>query len=69
MTTPYTQRLNLEIGIRLYSVDERGYSAGGALELRETVTLSVAGFLEAAKVLGQFHDLAQAVKKEKEESR
>lgn len=64
MTTPYTQRLNLEVNVRLYSVDERGYSVGGGLELRENVTLSVAGFLEAAKVLGQFHDLAQAVKKE-----
>lgn len=58
------QQLNLEVNIRLYSVDERGGTYGGGLELRETVMLSVAGFLEAAKILGQFHDLAQSVKKE-----
>lgn len=59
------QRLNLDITIRLSSVDERGYSASGGLELREQVLLTATGFLEAAKILGQFHDLAVTFKSEK----
>ena len=37
-----------------------------ALELRETVRLSTYGFLELAKVLGRFHDLALELRKDTE---
>ena len=50
--------LNLEISVRL---SQRSGMLG--IELREQVKLSVQTFLEAAKILGRFHDLAEELKK------
>ena len=36
-----------------------------ALELRETIQISATGFLELAKVLATFHDLAQELRKDR----
>lgn len=51
--------LRLEVSVRLQAVDEDGQvlGYGGGLEIRETATVNVPSFFEAAKVLGQFHDL------------
>lgn len=57
-------KLRLEITVRLTNSAYGG--PGPGVELKETVILDALDFLEAAKVLGNFHDLAQSVKKAKE---
>lgn len=55
--------MRLEVHIFISSLDERGFTQSGGLEIREQVVVSADTFLEAAKILGQFHDLAQALGK------
>lgn len=52
----------LDINISLRSV--RGY--GGQLNISERVTVPATGFLELCQVLGQFHELAEALKAKKD---
>lgn len=40
---------------------EQGYGHG-TLEIRESVTLDAASFMELSKILAQFHELAQKLK-------
>lgn len=56
-------KMQLEVHIFIRSVDEWGYSQSGGLEIREQVVVGADTFLEAAKILGQFHDLAQVLSK------
>ena len=60
-TTPTIQ---MNVNISLY---QPGY--GGTLRIEEQVELPAADFLELAKILGQFHDLAKKIKAEKAEKR
>lgn len=45
----------------------RDRSMGGApgLQIRESIRLDAASFLELAKILGQFHDLTKAIESNK----
>lgn len=52
--TAYTLRLEVYIEPEPYQ--------GERLSIRESVTLNVSSFLEMAKVLSQFHDLAESLK-------
>jgi hypothetical protein len=56
------EQMNYELQIAIYIRDTRN---GGTLNVSETVNLTVEDFLGLAKVLGQFHDLAQAIKRTK----
>jgi len=49
----------LVLEVRVIVRNERGGYPG--LEVHETVTLKPRTFLEVAKILGQFHDLAIAM--------
>lgn len=46
-----------ELQVTIYITSDRG----DRLNVNETVTLAVDDFLDMAKVLGQFHDLAQSL--------
>lgn len=52
---PRSFTLDMRISIR------NRYSGGGGLDVSEQVNLAAADFLEVAKILGQFHDLAQQI--------
>ena len=53
--------LNLRIEV---NVSQSSYGSGG-LHLREEIEIPEADFLEMAKILGQFHDLAEKIKRER----
>ena len=53
--------LNLRIEV---NVSQSEYSSGG-LHLREDLHIHEMDFLEMAKILGQFHDLAEKIKRER----
>ncbi len=53
--------LNLRIEVNLVQSE---YGSGG-LHLREEIEIAQADFLEMAKILGQFHDLAEKIKRER----
>lgn len=57
--------ITLQIDVRLYQPN-RG---SGSLSINESVELDCESFLEMSKVLAQFHDLAQSLKKGKEQKR
>ena len=58
------QAFDLTINITIREKPETaGYSYGNALEVRETVTVTATGFMEAAAILGKFHELAKAQQK------
>lgn len=47
-----------EMQVSMYIRDSRG----GNLNVSETVSIEASSFLEIAKILGTFHDLAQSLK-------
>ena len=49
-----------ELQFQIY-LRQTGYGSG-QIQLSETVTIGAMSFLELAKVLGQFHDLAESIK-------
>lgn len=53
--------LNLRIEV---NVSNANYGGGG-LHLREEIEMEDTDFLEMAKILGQFHDLAEKIKRER----
>ncbi len=53
--------LNLRIEV---NVSQSEYGSGG-LHLREEIDIREGDFLEMAKILGQFHDLAEKIKRER----
>lgn len=55
------QPTNYDLQISIYITSNRG----DRLNVNETVSLSVCDFLDIAKILGQFHDLAQLLKAKK----
>lgn len=44
-------------------IEQRGDGYGG-LRIEENIEIKASDFIEMAKILGQFHDLAQKVKNE-----
>ncbi len=50
-----------DLQVTIYITSDRG----DRLNVNETVSLSVTDFLDMAKVLGRFHDLAQELKARK----
>jgi len=55
------QENELELHIR---IDLRQPQMGGSgIALEQSATLTVASFLEAAKILGRFHDLVEELRK------
>lgn len=52
---PNTLEVNIDISIR-------SYHSGNMLQLRDTVQIQQADFLDLAKLLKEFHDVAEAVK-------
>jgi hypothetical protein len=53
--------LNLRISV---NVSQSNYGSGG-LHLQEEIEIAEADFVEMAKILGQFHDLAEKIKRER----
>ena len=51
------------VDISVYLTDQM---QGGRLEVRESIDVSASNFLEMAKILGAFHDLATKIKEEHE---
>ena len=60
MREPQKQRFQLFINVRLQEIS----GMGGALNVSEEVNISVDGFMHIAKILGQFHDLTEEIKKQ-----
>lgn len=48
--------IRMLINISLYQ------DSGGTIRVEENIELPAMGFLELAKVMGQFHDLAQVIR-------
>lgn len=57
-------RLNLRL--RVEKVDERGNYTNEGLSVEDSLDLRYMGFMEIAGVLGRFHELAEAIKKERD---
>jgi len=53
------ESLQLVISISVYQPQQ-----GGRLEIREDLTLKPASFMELCKILGQFSELADKIKRE-----
>jgi hypothetical protein len=58
--------MQLRIEVRLDSYNDP--SAYGNLQLSETVQIDTPSFLEVAQILGQFHELAAKIERERKES-
>jgi hypothetical protein len=56
---------DLNISVRVMQRDQHGYSGGGALTVEHRFEVGASDFMEVAKILGQFHDLAEAIKSSK----
>jgi len=52
-------RYELRVNVSIRD-SEQGY---GQIAVEETLPVDTASFLEMAKILGQFHDLTEAIKK------
>ena len=59
------QRKKFELSIQANIRDTQG---GGFLSVSESVDIDAMDFLEIAKILGQFHDLAQKIKTQQPQS-
>ena len=53
---------DLQVNIRIQRHLPGGGYSSEALTITETVSVSAADFMEACKIIGQFHDLAERVK-------
>ena len=60
MPTPETPRYSVDISVSIRDVSY----AGGSLRIEENVTIPAGDFFSLAKILGQFHEVAQALKSE-----
>ena len=59
------QKFNLEISITVRSVQDGRVDYTNTLRVQEEVSvLTASGFMEVAKVLGQFHDLSEKLRQE-----
>jgi hypothetical protein len=58
------QHFVLRINVSIQQTDQRGSYTGNCLEINDRTELKAESFLEVAKVLGRFHDLAVVIKKE-----
>lgn len=54
----------LRIDVQIEELDDHGGWTGGRLGVKEETQLDLASFTEVAAVLGRFHDLNQAIKRE-----
>jgi hypothetical protein len=52
-------KLELSINVSVYQ-----QSTGGRLEVKQKFTLGPGDFTEICKILGQFHDLAEKIRKQ-----
>ena len=53
----------LDMRVTIYQVDSNGGRRYGGLEVAERAELTAQSFLEVAKVLGEFHDLVEAIRR------
>lgn len=60
MANSYT----LRISIAIEEKDDRGAFTGGRLCINEEQKLDVTSFMEIASVLGRFHDVGEALRRE-----
>lgn len=62
-------RFELTVRVEIEKVFKTGGHTGERLSIVETLTMPPGSFLEAAGILGRFHDLAEQVKVEKAHTR
>jgi hypothetical protein len=58
-----SKKFNLHIRVEIREADN--YSSSSGLSVMESVSVSCTTFLEIAHVLAQFHELTEAIKREK----
>lgn len=57
-------RYRLRVEVLIEELDDHGGWTGGRLGVKEGAELDIDSFAEVAAVLGRFHDLNQAIKRE-----
>ncbi|HEV2347604.1 MAG TPA: hypothetical protein VGS97_26165 [Actinocrinis sp.] len=60
-----TSRYRLRIQVDIEELDDHGGWTGGRLGVKEEAQLDLDSFTEIAAVLGRFHDLNAAIKRER----
>lgn len=55
----------LRVRCEIQQLDDHGAYIGQGLTVEETVDLPAASFMEIAAMLGQFHDLTEKIKQER----
>lgn len=56
-------RFRLQIMCEIQRTDEHGTFSGDRLAVRDEIHIQAENFFEIAQVLGQFHELAEAIRK------
>jgi len=61
------KKFELVYSLEIIEVDERGTRVhNNGLRVSDSVTLHHMGFMEVAQVMGRFHELAEAIRKDRE---
>ncbi len=60
-------QFEMRIQIELNKLDPGGGWTGERMSVNESFSVSPAGFLEIAGILGRFHELAEDIRKERED--
>ncbi len=62
-----SDRFEMRVQVELNKVDDRGAWTGERMAVNESFSVGAAGFLEIAGILGRFHELAEDIRKERED--